>query len=79
MLLFVFFFSVCVQLKLSEGVTELQLDGLIPDTEYMVTVYTVHGDEAGEPVTSQQTTSEHHTHTHTREHTRKHAPSPLIT
>lgn len=44
------------ELKLSEGVTELQLDGLIPDTEYMVTVYTLHGDEAGEPVTSQQTT-----------------------
>lgn len=67
-----------MQLKLSEGVTELQLDGLIPDTEYMVTVYTVHGDEAGEPVTSQQTTSEHQAHTHKHKHTNR-LSSPLIT
>lgn len=55
--LFVF---VCIylQVRLSDAVTELELDGLVPHTQYAVTVYAMYGDEAGDPVTHQETTCE---------------------
>ncbi len=49
---------VCPQVKLPEAVTELELDGLIPHTEYTVTVYAMYGDEVGDPITNQETTCE---------------------
>ncbi|XP_023819739.1 collagen alpha-1(XIV) chain [Oryzias latipes] len=45
------------EIKVSDAVTMLELDGLIPDTEYVVTVYAMYGDEASEPATAQGTTS----------------------
>uniref|UniRef100_A0A8C7ZVZ7 Collagen alpha-1(XIV) chain n=1 Tax=Oryzias sinensis TaxID=183150 RepID=A0A8C7ZVZ7_9TELE len=45
------------EIKVSDAVTMLELDGLIPDTEYVVTVYAMYGDEASEPATTQGTTS----------------------
>lgn len=46
------------KVKLSDTVTELELDELIPHTEYTVTVYAMYGEEAGDPITNQETTCE---------------------
>ncbi|XP_061572452.1 collagen alpha-1(XIV) chain [Cololabis saira] len=44
------------EIKVSDAVTELELSGLLPDTEYSVTVYATYDGEASDPVTNQATT-----------------------
>ncbi|XP_041844785.1 collagen alpha-1(XIV) chain [Melanotaenia boesemani] len=44
------------EVKVSDSVTELELDTLVPDTEYAVTVHAMYGDETSDPVTKQGTT-----------------------